>query len=120
MSDLKQTKTELDFRGILRVAGQWIYRLRKVFISIPIVWAAVYLARLNWNTLPDTVGLGLQNSGEFLYYVTKEAAVFGSLAVTAVCLLMLFLSRRTLYPWLVCLFSMGVPIIIMVINIFPS
>lgn len=123
MSELKQKSGKGSLRKVLNgfgVAGQWIWRLRKVFYAIPIVWMAVYLARLSWNVLPDTVGLGLQNSGEFLYNVSKQAAVFGPLGITAVCLLMMFLSRRSLYPWLVGLFSLALPVIIMVINIFPS
>ena len=33
---------------------------------------------------------------------------------------MMFLSRRTLYPWLICLFSMLLPVLILVSNIFPA
>lgn len=123
MSELKQQKSGSGIRTVLDgfgVAGQWIWRLRKLIYAIPIVWLAVYLARLNWNVLPDMVGLGLQNSGEYLYYVTKQAAVLGPLGISAVSLLMMFLSRRSLYPWLVCLFTMALPIIILVINVFPS
>lgn len=109
-------KTAAFFKGV----GTWIVRLRKLILSVPIVWLSWYFARLSENTLPEVVGLDLQTTGEYAYYITREAAVNGPLAITAVCLLMMFLSRKTLYPWLVALFSMAVPVLIMLINIFPA
>ena len=52
--------------------------------------------------------------------ITKEAAVYGPLAVTAVCLLTMLLSRKTLYPWIICLFSMVLPVLILITNMFPA
>lgn len=105
---------------IMSLIGLWVWRLRKFVMAIPIVWLAIYLARLNYNMLPPMVGLDLQTTGEFARMITREAAVYGPLAVTAVCLLMMFLSRRTLYPWLIALFSMALPILILITNIFPG
>lgn len=105
---------------ILGLIGLWIWRLRKFFMAVPIVMLAVYLARLNNNLLPDMVGIDLQTTGEYAMLIAKETAVYGPLAVTAVCLLMMFLSRKTLYPWLICLFSMALPVLILVTNIFPA
>ena len=88
--------------------------------AIPVVWLMLYFARLNWNVLPEQVGLNLQTTGEYAQYITREMAVYGPLGVTAACLVMMFLSRRTLYPWLICLFSMLLPVLILVSNIFPA
>lgn len=107
-------------REVWAVAWPWIWRLRKVLFAIPIVWWALYFARLNWNVLPEMVGLNLQTSGEYAQYITKELAVYGPLGVTGGCLAMMFLSRKTLYPWLICAFSMLLPMLILITNIFPS
>lgn len=118
---LEKTGMVLGKTGeILTVAGQWMWRLRKFVMAIPIVWLALYLARLNNNVLPEMVGINLQTNGEYAMLIAKETAVYGPLAVTAVCLLMMFLSRKTLYPWMICLFSMALPVIILITNIFPS
>jgi len=95
---------------------KWIYRLRSVFLAIPVAAAAVILAIRNQAMLPDMVGFSLQASGEFAYLVSKVLAVLGPLAVTAVCLLMTFCSRKVLYPWLISLFSLVLPIVIYLTN----
>ena len=105
---------------IMSLIGLWAWRLRTFFMAVPIVWLAIYLARLNYNLLPPMVGLDLQTTGEYARMITREAAVYGPMAVTAVCLLMMFLSRRTLYPWLIALFSMALPLLILITNIFPG
>ena len=118
---LEKTGMVLGKTGeILTLVGQWMWRLRKFVMAIPIVWLALYLARLNNNVLPEMVGINLQTNGEYAMLIAKETAVYGPLAVTAVCLLMMFLSRKTLYPWMICLFSMALPVIILITNIFPS
>ena len=107
-------------KAVWAVAWPWIWRFRKVLLAIPVVYYGLYFARLNWNLLPEQVGLNLQTTGEYAQYITREMAVYGPLGVTAACLVMMFLSRRTVYPWLICLFSMLLPVLIMVSNIFPA
>lgn len=101
----------------LKITGIWIWRMRKFVFAIPIVWMAVWFAQLNYSLLPELVGINLQNSGEYTHYITRDAAVYGPLGVTAVCLLTMLLSRRTLYPWLISLFSMALPALILLTNI---
>ncbi len=101
-------------------AWPWIWRFRKVLFAVPVVWLAWYFARLNWNVLPEQVGFNLQSSGEYALYISKSAAVWCPLGVTAGCLGMMFLSKRTLYPWLICMFSILLPALILVTNIFPA
>ena len=105
---------------ILTEIGNWLWRLRKIFISIPVVWCSLYLARLNREMLPETVGIGLQTSGEYLRYISRTTAVSIPLAVTGVCLLLMFLSKKTLYPWMISAFSLALPAIILLINLFPA
>lgn len=98
----------------------WIWQLRKVLLAIPVVYLALYFARLNWNVLPEQVGLHLQATGEYAQYITRETAVYVPLCVTGGCLAMMFLSRKTVYPWMICMFSMLLPALILITNIFPA
>lgn len=103
---------------IIGLVCKWGWRLRKFILAIPVLWLMVYFAQLNWGMLPDMVGIDLQTTGEYTRMITKEMAVYGPMAVTAVCLLFMMLSRKTLYPWLICLFSMMLPIMILITNFF--
>lgn len=107
-------------KEVWTMAWPWIWRFRKVLFAIPVVYLAFYFARLNWNVLPDMVGLNLQTNGTYAQYLSKELAVWGPLGVTGGCLAMMFLSRKTVYPWMICMFSMLLPILILVSNIFPA
>ena len=42
--------------SVLKVIGSWIYRLRKVLMAIPVIFAAIYLARYNMANLPAQAG----------------------------------------------------------------
>lgn len=102
----------------------WVYRVimrfRKLFLLIPVIYGAVKLAMYNQEHLPEQVGLNLLENGEYAYTVARDLAVQGPLAVTAACLLLMLCSRRTLYPWLISMFSLVLPILILITNIFPS
>jgi hypothetical protein len=59
-------------------------------------------------------------NGQFAETVSKSAAVYGPMGVTAICLALMVCSRRALYPWLISVFTLILPILILVTNIFPS
>lgn len=99
---------------------KWAYKLRSVLLAIPVAIGAVILAIFNQINLPDVVGVNIQASGEYAETVSKAVAVFGPLAITAVCLLMVFLSKKVLYPWLISLFSLVLPLLIYISNFFPG
>lgn len=107
-------------KKIWKAAKPWLWRFRKVLFAIPVVYLALYLARLNWNVLPEQVGLNLQTTGEYARYVSREMAVYGPLGITGGCLAMMLLSRKTVYPWMICMFSMLLPLLILITNIFPA
>jgi hypothetical protein len=110
-------------REVMKVFGRmwdFVTRLRKVFLAVPVAWGAVMLALYNLKHLPAVVGLDLQIGGDYSIQVVRELAVLGPVAVTAVCLLLMFISRRTLTPWIVSLFSLVLPLVILVTNIFPA
>ena len=107
-------------KKIWEKAKPWIWQSRKILLAIPVVWLMLYFARLNWKVLPDQVGLNLQTTGEYAQYISKQMAVYGPMGVTGGCLAMMFLSRKTVYPWMICMFSMLLPLLILITNIFPS
>lgn len=102
------------------VIWRFLSRMRKVILAIPVGWGAVYLAIYNESHLPAVVGLSLGNDGELTMQVARELAVLGPVALTALCLLLMFGSRRVLTPWLVSLFSLVIPLVILVTNVFPA
>lgn len=106
--------------GVVYQIGLWVYRLRAFLLAIPVIIWALQLARINFEMLPDMVGIGLQSNGTFLYLIAKETAVYAPLAVTALCLLMVALSRKTIYPWIISIFSLALPLIILLTNVFPA
>ena len=95
------------------------FDVEKVFIHAPSK-QGVGLAVYNEATLPALVGIDLQASGEYGQMIAREIAVLGPLALTALCLLFMFCSRRVVYPWLISIFSLVLPILILITNIFPA
>ena len=106
--------------NICEEAWVYIFHFRKVLLSVPVVGMSIYLARLNWTQLPDQVGLSLMSNGQFAQTVAKEAAVYGPMGVTAICLALMVCSRRALYPWLISVFTLVLPLLILITNLFPS
>ena len=104
----------------LPVIGRFVMRYRKIILAVPVVIGAIYMAVFTSSRLPDYVGIDLQATGEYARLVTRAVAVWGPLAVTAACLLLMFCSKRTLYPWLISLFSLVLPLLVLVTNIFPA
>lgn len=105
---------------VVLLVSRWAYRLRSVLLAIPVATAAVILALRNAADLPARVGINLQASGDYALIVDRSLAVMGPLAVTAVCLLLMFCSRRVVYPWLISLFSLVLPVLLLITNIFPA
>ena len=107
-------------RDMVRVSGQWIYKLRSVVLAVPVVVASIVLAVQNLNRLPPYVGINIQPTGEPAMILERSVAVMLPLLVTAGCLLTMFLSRKVLYPWLISLFSLVLPILLWITNVFPG
>lgn len=118
------------FRGIkkvidavvnfFKIVGSYLFSIRKPIMAVPVVLAALRLAQYNATKLPEQVGLDLQATGEYAFMISRNAAVLGPLAVTALCLVLMFLSRRTVYPWVISIFSLVLPVLIFVTNAFPA
>jgi len=48
----------------------WIFSLRKVFMVVPVLLAALQLAIYSRDNLPETVGFNIQASGEFAQMIS--------------------------------------------------
>lgn len=104
----------------LRMIGSYVFKLRSVFMAVPVGVVAVILAMKNMQELPEQVGIVLLESGAFEVMVPRMVAVFGPMAITALCLLMMFCSRKTIYPWMISIFSLVLPVILLFINQYPT
>lgn len=105
---------------VLASIGKWIYRLRGFFMAVPVALAALALASRNMARLPEEVGINLLANGQYEYLIGRGLAVMAPLLVTAVCLVMMWLSRRTIYPWIISIFSLILPWLIYITNVFPA
>lgn len=105
-----------------RVLRFWhkVDKFKKIILAVPVGALAIILAMTNLFELPALVGIGMQADGEYAFEIIREVAVVGPMAVTAVCLLLMFASKRTLTPWMVSLFSLLLPIMILITNTFPG
>ena len=97
-----------------------LYRIRAVFLAIPVVYYALRIADYNRTHLPEQVGINLQSSGEFAMMISRDMAVMGPLVLTAACLMLMFTSRKALFPWAVSIFTLALPILILLSNQYPA
>lgn len=104
------------FKGI----GQWIYNLRSIFLAVPVALAALRIAAFNRENLPEMVGIDLQATGQYSYVFERETVILWPLLITAGCLVLTCLSRRVIYPWIISIFTLVIPILIYVTNVFPA
>lgn len=105
---------------VIKSIWQWLYALRKILLSIPVLYGIIRLSVYNSKHLGSSVGLFLQSDGAFLMNISKGMAVFAPLALTACCLAMMFMSRKSLYAWSISIFSLLLPVIILISNQFPA
>ena len=98
----------------------WCKRLRKLVLAAPVVFLALKIAIQNTNRLPDMVGLWLLQDGTYAHMVTREYAVFIPLCLTGVCLGLMAISRKTVYPWLISIFTLALPYLIYLTNIYAA
>lgn len=111
--------TWAKIKKVIGLIVTWIYRLRGVILSVPVVYAALKIAEYNMEHLPESVGLNLQATGEFASTVSRELAVYGPLGLTAGCLLMMLCSRKVMYPWAISIFTLVIPILLLFSNQYP-
>ncbi len=106
--------------AVLKKIFRYIADFKKIWLALPVGAAAIYLAVYANEHFPEYVGINLLETGDYAYLVTREIAVMGPLAITALCLLLMFCSKRTLFPWLVSVFSLVLTPLILVTNLFMA
>ena len=114
-------KTGTVYQKVSRVIDEickWVYRLRKVIMAVPVVVYALKLAGQNAKRLPDIVGLNLQSTGEFALTVPRVVAVQGPLLVTAGALVLMFISKKAAFPWIVSVITLLLPYLIYFTNMY--
>ena len=97
---------------------KWVYRLRSIILSVPVLVVAIILAMHNMNALPEIIGLDMQSNGEYTQAITKGVAVMGPLLLTVVCTLLTICSKKVLYPWLISIFSLLLPLVFLFTGAF--
>lgn len=106
-----------DVGIVLRLTFRWAYKLRSLVLSIPVAVIALALAVRNLAQLPAQVSFHLL---QYQFVISKGIAVCMPLAITAVCLCMMLLSKKMLYPWLISVFSLVLPIVLWFAHLFPG
>ena len=119
-SMLKEPHKQSKIKKVIGVIVMFLYRIRSVFLAIPVVYYALKIAAYNTKHLPKQVGLVMNASGEFAYMISRNVAVMGPLILTGGCLVMMFCSRKALFPWAVSLFTVVLPILLLVSNLYPA
>lgn len=92
-----------NFKSVLR----WAFRLRGVALSVPVAVIAVILAMNNMAALPGPLMVG---AGQNVITLSKSVLIMGPLALTALSILMTLFSKRVVYPWLISLFTLLLPL----------
>ncbi len=113
-----------DIATIIR----YMYKLRAIILCAPVAAVAVVLASINTRLLPEAVSFlmpGIEIGAEdalfgFLVFdqiqVDKGGAIISCLILTLICLGLTLLSKRTLYPWLISVFTLVMPLFLRVTN----
>lgn len=106
-----------DVGTVLRLTFKWAYKLRSLVLSIPVAVIALALAVRNLAQLPAQVSFRLL---QYQFVISKGIAVSLPVAITAVCLCMMLMSKKMLYPWLISVFSLVLPIALWFTYLFPG
>lgn len=121
MSKTQQYKTTVaKINSLISFIGTVLFRLRKLVLAVPVIYWAVKIALYNRENLPEQVGINLLSSGEFAQMISRDMAVMGPLGLTAACLLLMFCSRKAMYPWAISVFTLALPILILFTNLYPA
>ena len=118
---IAKVKTVLGkINRVINLIGLWLFRLRKLVLAAPVVYYALKLAEYNREHLPEQVGINLQATGEFAQYISRNMAVMGPLALTIGCLVLMFCSRKAMYSWAISIFTLALPLLLLLSNAYPT
>lgn len=123
-SDNLSAKNPNDKQNTFSYICQWVYKLRSVFMAIPVLTAAVILAIRNSRNLPEKIAVYFPSfSAEKVIIKLTEldrgTAVTIPLLLTIACLALMFCSKRTTYPWIISIFSLVLPLFFLFVGMYP-
>lgn len=116
--------------GLYKI-GLYMYRLRSLLLAAPVAAVALILAMDNMERLAETIEVTKitynPEAADALFgflelgttTITRDAAVYGPAMITAACLVMMICSKRTLYPFLISVFSLCLPLVIWFFSVYP-
>lgn len=119
----KKTATKQPDKNIWPVCkeiGGYLWKFRAVLISLPVLVFAIGQAFRNASILPDKVGLDIQATGEFAVTVGRPVAVLVPFLITLGSIVLTCCTKRPLFPWLISIFTLVLPVLIWLINIYPA
>ncbi len=126
-SSFTESKGMQKIAGILKQTGavlgltaKWGFKIRSLLLAIPVFICAGALAIRNAGQLPELVGINILASGEYQWFVSRGVAVLIPFGITVLCLLMMLFSKKILYPWLISLFSLVLPLVVWLTNNLPT
>ena len=100
----------------LATVGKVFYHLRKIFLAVPVVLIAMKVFDYAKEQLPQDVGLLLLEDGTYQYMLSRGDTINVCMALTGACLLLMFMSRKVMYPWIISLFSLVLPLFLVFVN----
>ena len=100
--------------------GNVLYHMRKIFLTVPVVLVGMRVYLYAKEKLPAEVGLLLQENGGYQYMLDRDTALSCCMVITGACLLLMYLSRKTIYPWIISLFTLILPLFLVISNMFPA
>lgn len=115
-----EKKPENEVKKAIGSVIMFFYRARKIVMALPVAYYALRIAYYNSLHLPSEVGIFLQNNGNFLRMIDRGTAVVVPMAVTFGCLALMMFSRKAMYAWAISIFSLALPLLVLISNIYPA
>ena len=115
-----EKKPENSFNKAVSSVLMFLYGARKFIMALPVAYYALRIAMYNSVHLPTEVGIFLQNNGNFLRMIDRGTAVLIPLFLTLGCLVLMMFSRKAMYAWAISIFSLALPILLLISNIYPA
>lgn len=115
----------------LYTIGLYMYRMRSIILAAPLAAATAILAFLNMGRLPETVEItkiAINTKADDALFgflaltpgqISRYTAVLGPVFITSACIVMMLCSKRTLFPFIIALFSLCLPMAIYFFNVYP-
>lgn len=112
--------------------GSYLYLLRSLILAAPVAAVAFIIAMNNMERLPETlevtkISYNPQAQDALFGFlelgvdtISRDMAVYGPLALTVACLVMMILSKRALYPFVIALLTLCLPFVLYFFQIYPA